>query len=318
MAVHGESMECMPIITWRDGLLEQAVAAIPAGAEVLQVVFAGLCPSELSLAPDWSVGLGHELVVQRENGLHVLAPFATCGQCPECRSGQFKACLLVDCPSLVWNGHGGLGGQVLLRDERFLVPIPDTSRPHSYVLAEPAAAGVAAAGSVIDERVAVVGLGAVGLGAALAAADTAKDVAVIAQHQWQHSIAVELGLRAIDPQDHVTCLFGDVIVAASSVDALRTAYSLLQPRGRLHLVGMNSDSPEWRASAGGGYELFRSEIIIHHHYMYSIEELRRAVQLVYKHEEVLQAALFGPFPLAELNRAPFDGRRGRRFVVGYS
>lgn len=310
------SASTIPIVRWHNDRLEHARAPMPQESEILDVRYAALCPAEALLAPSWELGLGHELVVERAGEVYVLAAFSVCGECEACLGGSFRRCSGVACPSLSWNAHGGLGGRVALADERFLVAVPQTTRPYTYTLAEPFAAGVAALSSMTGERVAVVGLGAVGLGAALAALTLAKDVSVVVRHPWQRRVASQLGLRVVDPAiDDTSNSFDDVIVATPTTAALEAARSLLTFKGCLHVLAMDVERAEWRAAIAGDYKLFRIGASVMHHYMYELSDLATAVALVQRYEHALQDAIDGPSSLADLQGMFPRHRRGRRTIV---
>jgi threonine dehydrogenase-like Zn-dependent dehydrogenase len=203
-----------------------------------------------------------------------------------------------------------------LRDEKFLVELPVTERPFIYVLAEPMAAGVAASAAALSERIVVVGLGVVGLGAGLAAIARGQKVVAVGKHQWQLDIARRAGMHAVTESDQLPpCTTPDVVVSAGTVSALMTACRLADLGGTIHLVGMNMDDGEWRAQAGGDYVFFRKDLKLRHHYMYSIAQFREAVRLVETYENLLQEAIVGPLAFAEL-RGKFPARReGKRVVV---
>jgi|GEM_PF-4698052 len=305
------------VVRWRDGALcKDRVPLDEFEGELLRSEFVGLCPAEAGLAPDWPFGLGHELVVKRETRHYVLAPFVVCGHCMPCGTGRFSFCLGVEVPSLSWQGHGGLGGTVALRDERFLVELPSTERPFTYTLAEPFAAGVAACNGIGNENTVVVGFGAVGLGAGLRRISEGAKVSVVGRHEWQLSLARRAGMEALNMDDSLpSAIAPHVVVATGSVSGLTAACRLVEPGGTIHLVGMNVDDGEWRSQAGGDFVFFRRGLTLKHHYMYTLQQLREAVRLVEEYESLLQEALIGPLDLQELGGQFPAARVGKRVIV---
>ncbi len=305
----------MPIIRWRRGELVREEVDVAGVGQLLKVRFASVCPSEEQLAPDWGVGLGHELVVEAGGVLAVLAPFVVCGDCLACTAGLFSRCIEVECPSLSWGGHGGLGGVVGLANETFLIPMPATTRPFLYALAEPAAAGVAASASVASDRVAVIGLGAVGIGAALAACTRRVQVTAFVRHEWQEGLAIRTGLGTARLESARPLSFPAVIVASGSVEALRIAQTIVEPGGQILLVGMDLGNPDWRKETGGSYDFFRREVTVTYHYMYTLAQLREAVSLIDAFEETLECVVSGPVSSRKLNATALSRRQGRRLIV---
>jgi 2-desacetyl-2-hydroxyethyl bacteriochlorophyllide A dehydrogenase len=131
---------------------------------------------------------------------------------------------------------------VLVVEERNLVPLPDGVTPADASLVEPIACSVHAlrrAGVQPGDRVAVVGAGAIGLGAAAAAGWLGASVAVAARHDAQRAAATAMG-ATLDPEGE----FDVVVDGAGTTSALATCVQLLRPGGTLALVATHWEPVE--------------------------------------------------------------------------
>jgi threonine dehydrogenase-like Zn-dependent dehydrogenase len=194
--------------------------------------------------------------------------------------------------------------------------LPPTERPYTYVLCEPFAAGISAVEGAEGSTIGVVGLGPVGLGSALWGLAKKQRVIAIGRHGWQLSVARSVGMDAYHELEALPSSVAEhVIVAAATQSALSIACDLVAARGTIHLVGMNVDSEDWRAGAGGGYEFFRRSLTVRHCYMYSLGHVREALVLICSYEKLLQEAIIGPINLSDLDGKFPIGLAGRRMIV---
>jgi (R,R)-butanediol dehydrogenase/meso-butanediol dehydrogenase/diacetyl reductase len=154
---------------------------------------------------------------------------------------------VIRCPSLGALGLHGDGGLAMLCNApaRMCLPVPDSVADDEAALAEPLAVAVRAlrrGGLRPGERVAVVGLGAVGLMAVQAAAAFgAESVAVVEPLPERRALAMRLGAdREISPGD-AAALEADVAVeCAGSPAAVETAVRALRAGGRAVVLGIGT------------------------------------------------------------------------------
>jgi (R,R)-butanediol dehydrogenase / meso-butanediol dehydrogenase / diacetyl reductase len=165
-----------------------------------------------------------------------------CGTCYWCRRGE-----VIRCPSLGALGLHADGGLAALCNApaRMCLPVPDSVPDDEAALAEPLAVAVRAlrrGGLQPGERVAIVGLGAVGLMALQAAiAFGAESVAVIEPLPERRALAVRLGADPHVPAGDAAAVGADVAVeCAGSPAAVETAVQALRAGGRAVVLGIGT------------------------------------------------------------------------------
>src|SRR5664279_3172456 len=221
--------------------VERELAQPGQGQVLLDVAFCGICGSDLhfrdvpELFPAGTVP-GHELsgrvaelgpgVTGWDVGDRVsVLPFAQCGECERCLAGEEQVC-----PYAVPNGVGlgtgraGAYAQRMLADARMLFALPDEVDDRAGTFAEPLAVAVRAVAKAAlgpDEPVAVLGAGPIGL-------LTALGLPTVSLESAQTAVSDALGAAP-------ACVFE----CAGSPSAARLAVELVQPLGRVMLVGMS-------------------------------------------------------------------------------
>jgi 2-desacetyl-2-hydroxyethyl bacteriochlorophyllide A dehydrogenase len=237
-----------------------------AGQALVEVAFCGICGSDLhfrdvpELFPAGTVP-GHELsgrIVALGEGLEgwsegdrvCVLPFARCGECELCLSGNEQVC-----PHAVVNGvglgtgrPGGYAERVIV-DQRMLFALPDAVDDRAGTLVEPLAVAVRAVAKAavpVTEPVVVMGAGPVGLLTALVLRERGyRRMVVVSRNPGRGRRAAELGLpvvsledfEATPPQDAPACVFE----CAGTPAAARLATELLRPLGQLMLVGVSME-----------------------------------------------------------------------------
>lgn len=187
--------------------------------------------------------LGHEIAGVTEDGTPVVveAVFG-CGECRWCEQGRFNLCRLAGTNILGMTVAGGMS-EYFRVPRASLVSIPDGLRVEDACLAEPGAVAWHAVrkGEVgPGTRVAVVGGGAIGLLAVLAArAEGAAEVSLEARHHHQ----IEAGERfgATRPSGDY-----EVVIEASGTEAgLARAFELARPLGAVSSVSIYPPDIAW-------------------------------------------------------------------------
>lgn len=238
---------------------------------VVRVVVAGMCGSDLHPYEGREVcraGVvpGHEVVgvvtavggaVQRVAvGDRVVVPFSTsCGTCTACAGELSSRCARGQL--LGWGDpdpagrvlHGGQAEliRVPLADGS-LVPLPDPIDDLAgLLLADNLPTGWYAArrgGVIPGSRVAVIGLGAVGLCAVVAAlAMGAGEVLAIDRVSSRRERAAELGVLAVDPADVPADPGYDVAIdAAGPPAAQQLAARSVRPGGAVSIIAVQTDA----------------------------------------------------------------------------
>ncbi len=236
----------------------------PPGWVLLDVEAAGICGSDLHnfATGQWisrspSVA-GHEFcgrIAAVGEGVSAFAPGDPvvadsrywCGECPNCRTGDYNAC-----DSLGFVGEvcdGGFAEQVLL-PARLVVPRPHDLPPELAAMAEPLAVALHALDKLAAEPTApvlVVGCGTIGGLCALALSRTHRGPILLADRNTARAEAVARATAgivvALEPEAIAAALDGrrlrHIIDATGSIAALRTSLDLIASNSRLVLVGIS-------------------------------------------------------------------------------
>jgi 2-desacetyl-2-hydroxyethyl bacteriochlorophyllide A dehydrogenase len=220
----------------QDGVQVVEVDAPSADGVRVRVKSASICGSDLhmlDLGP-LPFTLGHEFGGVLPDGTAVAVdPAEHCGVCDQCLAGAHNRCRNMILRGVT--GDGGLCDEVVVPAD-CLVSLPPTFNVGDSALLEPAAVAVHGlrVGEVrADERVAVVGGGAIGLLAAAAAQALGCDVTVLARHDAQR-VAVE----RIGASNAVNGEYQVVIEAAGSESSVADACDLAGPGARVVLLGV--------------------------------------------------------------------------------
>ena len=245
-------------------------AVAPADGEVLvEVAYCGICGSDLhfrdvpELFPAGTVP-GHELsgrvaaVGPGVEGWSVgdrvcVLPFAQCGECELCRSGNEQVCPHA-VPNGVGLGTGRPGGYAerLIVDEAMLFALPDAVDDRAGTLVEPLAVAVRAVAKAdleAGEPVAVIGAGPIGLLTALVLREHGFErVGVVSRNPARGALAQALGLRVV-AADALGPAPGAVFECAGTPAAARLAVDAVRPLGRVILVGIAMEPLDLAAPA---------------------------------------------------------------------
>jgi len=197
---------------------ERPVPEPGAGEVLLRVRRCGICGSDLhwyhGLQPAPQVCPGHEISAEvaalgpgvrgvKEGDRVTLEGLWSCGGCASCRSGLPQRCRRT---RMIGGTVAGGFADYLLQAPHHLYPIPPSVDDEVAALTEPLAVsihGLRLAELAMGQRVLVLGAGAIGLTAVIAArAGGAGEIAVTAKHAAQHAAAKALGAaRVFDPAD---------------------------------------------------------------------------------------------------------------------
>jgi 2-desacetyl-2-hydroxyethyl bacteriochlorophyllide A dehydrogenase len=196
---------------------------------VVHVKSSSLCGSDLHMLA-WGPRpyvLGHEFAGVLDDGTPVAVdPGTQCGNCALCAGGLRHLC--AESVTLGVGPDGGLAEQVLVRRDA-LIPLPVGLPAEHACLVEPmgvAMHGMATAGIVGGERIAVVGAGSIGLNAVAAAAASRCEIGLEARHDAQRAAGERLGARG--PADGE---YDVVFEAAGTQSAIDRALELVRHGG---------------------------------------------------------------------------------------
>jgi (R,R)-butanediol dehydrogenase / meso-butanediol dehydrogenase / diacetyl reductase len=283
--------------------VRRAASAPAAGQALVEVAFCGICGSDLhfrdvpELFPAGTVP-GHELsgriaalgpgVTGWVVGDRVcVRPFAACGDCALCRSGNEQVC-----PEAVANGVGlGTGrpggyAESLIVDETMLFALPDNVDDRAGTLVEPLAVAVRAVGRAAEPRdhpVVVIGAGPVGVLTGLVLrAEGYKRFVLVSRNPARGEVAARLGLPVVsldEAPDGVVAKLGGapscVFECAGTPAAARLAVDLVAPTGQVMLVGVTLEPLDLAA-----VPIVLKEVELRGVLAYRRDEFSRAIELL--------------------------------------
>jgi 2-desacetyl-2-hydroxyethyl bacteriochlorophyllide A dehydrogenase len=217
-------------------IVELPSPGVEDGGVRVRVRAAGICGSDLHLVA-WGpmpVTLGHEIAGYLDDGTPVaIWPLIPCRRCDRCAAGEVTQCRQAVTESIGIGRDGGMADEMVV-DESCVVALPAGIDIADASLVEPIACSLHALRRARlrgDERVAVVGAGMIGLGAARVARAEGCGVDVVARHDAQRVAARSIG-AGTEPDGEY-----DVVVDAAGTDtAIRTCFDLLRPGGTVALV----------------------------------------------------------------------------------
>lgn len=205
-------------------------------AQLVRVRSSGICGSDLHLL-EWGAlpfTLGHEVGGVLDDGTAVAVwPSRPCGSCDRCAAGEPTQCRTGAAAGYGIGADGGMADTMAV-DAANVFPLPPGVGAADGALVEPIACSVHAfrrAGVSAGDRVAVVGAGSIGLGAAAVGRWLDCTVDVVGRHPAQRDAAGAIG-AGVEPRGEY-----DVVVdAAGTASAVRECFSLLRPGGTVVLV----------------------------------------------------------------------------------
>lgn len=233
---------------------------------VVRILQSGICGTDRSVLVGKfdarpGVVMGHEAVGVVESAGEwvtdvrpgdrvVINPTLFCGECLECRKGQFNHCRNKTTNEIGIDRDGTFCEQIVL-PAQFVVPIPDEVSTDRATLIEPfccALSNVTAAGVNPGDRVIVLGGGPVGALSSIAAALSGGQVALVETSERRRALLGDVfdhpGMPAVSVVDTASASGeaqprADVVIDAVG-NLLETAVSLLAPKGTAVVMGYNS------------------------------------------------------------------------------
>ena len=294
---------------------EHARPSPATGQALLEVAFCGICGSDLHFrdVPElFPVGTipGHEMsgrIVALGDGLPAwelgdrvtILPFAQCGECELCLSGQEQVCAQA-IPNGVGLGTGrpGAYAEQVIVDGRMLFALPDSVGDRAGALTEPLAVAVRAveqSGLSPEEPAVVLGGGAIGMLTALVLADRSFDqVVLVSRNPARAELARALGLTVVSPDDVRAQAAACVFECAGTPAAARLAIELVRPLGRVMLVGVSLEPLDLAAPA-----LLFKEVELHGVLAYSRANFAAAIEILAEGRIPVDALITATAPLED-------------------
>jgi threonine dehydrogenase-like Zn-dependent dehydrogenase len=267
---------------------------------VVRVASAGICGSDLHLL-GWGpmpVTLGHEVAGRLDDGTPVAVwPARPCRACDRCAAGEPQQCRTGAARTYGVGSDGGMA-DALVVDAANVLPLPDGVTPADACLAEPIACSVHAlrrAGLTAGDRVAVVGAGAIGLGAAAVARWKGCAVDVAGRHAAQHRAA-----RAIGAGTELDGEYDVVVDAAGTSASIASCVDLVRPGGTVVVVSTPWDPMQFPALFSFKEPTF---VTAQMHGDDRASDMADALRLLADLTEVPAAVITHRFPLARASEA---------------
>ncbi len=292
----------MRAVHYVDGKVVVQDAPEPSGDGVrVHVTSAGICGSDLhmfSMGFPISVIPGHEIGGVLDDGTPVsIEPLLACGECPQCKTGDYNMCDRIPEIVLGLGVDGGMTEQIVV-PERSLVYLPANVEAKDACLIEPLAValhGLRKAGLNGEMRVAVIGGGVIGLCTVAAAAESCAEVSLIARHPQQVAAGEKLGAVAVDGT------YDLVVECAGSDSALNQAVELCRPNGRLLLLSTYWDGVNFPVTAAA-----MKGLTIYTAMMYAISGVGRdcdlAAALLSRNPDIAKTLITHRLPLEDAAR----------------
>lgn len=200
---------------------------------------------EVGQEADEPVAPGRWMPANLVEGMRVVIdPAVPCGVCVACRAGRYNACA----GQQVIGVHlpGAAAEYVAVRGD-CCVPVPDWVDDEAGAVVEPLSVGLQACrrGRVTEEdRVCIVGAGAIGLSVLLQARALGARCAVVEPDEWRQKVAAELGAEVVATPQEAERAVGAwedgptvAVEAAGRPDTLALAMELVAPAGRVVVLG---------------------------------------------------------------------------------
>jgi 2-desacetyl-2-hydroxyethyl bacteriochlorophyllide A dehydrogenase len=235
------------------------------GQVVVQVERAGICGTDLEIysghmsyletgEASYPIRIGHEwcgIVASVGDGVDrswlgrwvAGDTMLGCGQCERCQRGRHYLC--ADRHEIgIRGGWPGALAEFLLVPAHALIALPDGTDPMTGALVEPggnAMRAIDGASLAADDRLLIIGPGTIGLLAALIARAQGNEVHLVGTEPHTLEFARTLGFDHCWTTASLPDLrFDAVIDASNSADVPARAAQLVEPGGRLVLIGLST------------------------------------------------------------------------------
>lgn len=280
-------------------LAERADAAPPDGQVAIDVLYTGVCGTDLHIVEGahpratFPLAIGHELVGYARGGSHdgqlvVVDPLLSCGVCAACRLGEPHVCMRLRLIGI--DVDGGLAGRISADPERLHV-VPAGLGAIDAVLTEPLAVAVHAArraSLAAGATVVVVGAGPIGVLLALVSRRAGAARIMVAEPSPTRRAFIErLGFELLDVADPVASVrdrtggsMADLVFDAAAVPAVAAWLpAIVRPTGTVSLVGVYGSPPpiDLRAVVFG-------ELTVRGNRVYTPDDIDTALAIIARRE----------------------------------
>lgn len=161
-------------------------------------------------------------------------PLIPCKTCDECNKGNYACCRKYD---YIGSRRDGAFAEYVLVPEWNLVELSDDANFDEYALMEPLSVAIHSinlANIQNNDRVAIIGTGAIGFLCALASMEKTEHVDIIGKTDKKKRIAEHFGVNLVLNPDHE---YDVVIEAVGDEKTIHQSISLVRPGGTIVLMG---------------------------------------------------------------------------------
>jgi (R,R)-butanediol dehydrogenase/meso-butanediol dehydrogenase/diacetyl reductase len=231
-------------------------------------------------------------------------PFTPCGQCPNCRRGDYHVCQLAASGGLGLGANPGGYAQSVVVHRSMLIPIPDELSLEHAALVEPLAValhGIDIGEASRGDRCVVIGAGPIGVMSALGLkARGIEEIVVIERNERRRERMRSLGVDALGLEDvHVKVVeaFGgelpDVVLeCAGNPAAPQLAIELVRSCGIVVLLGVLEEPVEISQLV-----LMIKEAQLRSSFAYRLESFSEAIELLVAGELPAERLITDTVPL---------------------
>lgn len=278
--------------------------------ELITVTAVSICASDLRYLSRGSTQIvGHEIAGVTRDGTRVVADgVSRCDHCEWCDLGRYNLCRKAGTDVIGMTVPGGMA-EYYLAPRSALVPLPEGLRPEDASIVEPGAIAWHACrkgGVEPGIRVAIVGAGAIGILAVLAAMELgASDVALEARYPHQRELGDQFG--ASTPAG----VYDVVIEATGAESGLVRSIELARPLGTVVTVGVYGPDVVWPYRAAFVKEVGVVPSIAYCRDETGASELGRVATLLAARPDIAGTLITHRFGIDDAERA-FDVAAARR------
>ncbi len=228
----------------------------------------------------------------------MVRPLNTCGQCRYCRSAEQQLCGHSAELSLAYGRPGAYAQEMVVFGalrEQSLIEVRPEVRTEDAVWTEPLAVSLHAlnrASLAIGESLGVIGAGSVGLSLTAAARAAGSQVHVVEPREMRRSLAGKAGANSTSSPGETDRRFDVVFDTSGTESGATEGLRLLQPGGRLVLIGVSDQNVPVREGT-----------VILGAFGYRSEEFARSASLINRGEVSLGDLITHQFGLSEVDLA---------------
>lgn len=276
---------------------------VPDGdGELIRVHAVSICASDTNyIRRGSSQILGHEISGFTESGDAVVVEgIFGCEACEWCAQGRFNLCVYAGRDILGMTVPGGMS-EFFRVPRTSLIPIPAGLSVDDASLVEPGAVAwhaARSAGAAPGVRVAVVGAGAIGILAVLAARQMgAAEVSLEARHPYQIELGERIGATAISGQ------YDAIVEASGTQSGLARGFELARARGVLSSVSVYPSDIDWPYRAAFLKEVHMVPSLGYDRHDHGVSELTHVADMLASAPHVAEELITHRFDLEDAPEA---------------